>query len=233
MNMGTQTPGGRQRPYGTMKSLAAENVFTATGALIGGWQLERPMTEVERECLAVANAEPTNFMTLTSKSMSRAEAVEAWTALRKRINRRKPTKRHPLIYITVPACSTRHDGYHLHVLLWEYLHAESLLLGPARDLGFGSPKIRQITPSPMEWMTAAAYTLGQQRPVFGSGHHRRHQAKEKFARTFSTPSRATLEKHCPELLSGLYLARNRSVSDLELVEHLPIFSHTTHRSNEV
>lgn len=175
---------------------------------------------MERACFAIANAEPTNFSTLSSQSMSRKEATAAWTALRKRINRRK-TKKGPLIYVAVTACSTDHDGFHVHALLWEYLHAEALLLGPARDLGFGRIQIQRIDPTPDDWTHTTAYALGQHQPVFGSKDYQRHKGKQKSARRYSIPHAKTLKLHCPKLLSGLELARNRTVSDLELYRKLP------------
>lgn len=104
-----------------------------------------------------------------------------------------------------------------------------MLHGIARRVGFGSPDIHEIAPTIEDRLFATVYICGQTEPVFGSDHHRRHGTRERWSPRFSRTGDEVLKERNPELLSALKRAKDRSVSDEELVAALPRFI----SSNEV
>lgn len=188
-------------------------------ALADGKPPDRPLSLRERQCIAIASAEPTHHLILSSADLGRDELGAAWGKLRKRIVRK--TKR-PLVYVATPACTSRGTGYHLHVLLWEFIW-RPMVVAQAREVGFGDrPFIKQIGGTPLDRLTQTAYAIGQQHPVFGSEHHKANRSREKFKRTTFRSVQTTLRKHNPKLLSALRDAETGSVSDLELLERHPL-----------
>src|SRR4051812_43963073 len=100
-----------------------EGIRAELARVLSGKSLERDMTRMKRTALAVAFAEPTNYLTLESKDLGRSEVSSAWSKLRRKVNRRRRT---PWIYVAVPALGRGAAGHHLHVLLWEYVGARML-----------------------------------------------------------------------------------------------------------
>lgn len=216
----------------------------AITALALGRPLARPLTEMERLTVAIATmARPTHFLTLDSPpGVDHTQAACEWGKLTKRIVRSRSTRR-PLIYVGSIAQSGA-GGYHAHMLLWEHLHL-GMLRGHLRELRLGRPCIRHIptTTFPAGPLTiedhvtslcnlaevgrTTAYVLGQHEPVFGSDHHRRHAARQRSKRRYLRPLAPTLETHKPELLAAVEAAKDRTVTDVQLVRGVPMFSNRT------
>lgn len=194
----------------------------------GPARFSRPLCVPERLLLTVYGTAPTHLLTIDSSVECREVFMAKWRRLVKRLARQKQRSRRPLVYFgTVAKSTSSGGGYHLHALLWEYLHLP-VLLGHTRDVGLGRPDIRQIT-SPhinaMEVFHATAYVLAQHEPVFGTDHHRRHQPLPTYARRYLAPQRRTLSRYHPDLLSALDRAQDRTISDDALVRAIPRFSY--------
>ena len=192
------------------------------------WVLTRPLRAQERLLLAVYPTAPTHLLTIDSVEQNRAEFVDRWRRLVKRINRSKQRSRKPLIYVgSVAKSSSGGGGYHLHALLWKYLHLP-VLIGDTRDVGLGKPDIQQIV-SPhrnaFDVFSATAYVLAQHQPVFGTDHHLRHEPLPPYARRYLIPQRRTLKDHHSDLLSAMDRAFDRPVTDDALVRAVPRFSY--------
>lgn len=207
-------------------SLAYRRFVDTAGAAVGklarGIPLGRNLSPGERRCLAIASAAPTNLLTLNSKSFERDQIGPAWSRLHKRIDRQ--TKR-PLVYYGVSARSYGDGGYHLHLLLWDYLHVPSLH-GHAPAVGFGKPHIDQIGQTVEDKLWTTLYVCGQTESLFGSKYHGRHRKRERWSRSFFRTSDRVLEVANPQLLSAIKMAEDRSVSDQELVKLVPRFINT-------
>jgi hypothetical protein len=179
----------------------------------------RRLGDGDRRAIAVAGTAPTHLLTLNSADLDRQESASAWVLFRKHLERKRGR---PLIYLSAPARSVGGGGYHRHVLLWEFLYAPTLH-GIARKVGFGGPDIQRIGESVEDKLFATVYVFGQTESVLGSAHHRRHRDRGQWAHRFSRTSDEVLKRLNPQLLSALEMARDRSVSDKELVEMLPRF----------
>lgn len=196
-----------------------EGVRPELAQVLSGKPLGRNMTRMERTALAVAYAEPTNYLTLDSPDLGRDEISSAWSKLRRRINRRRRT---PWIYLVVPAVRLGASGHHLHVLLWEYIDAR-MLRKHIQSVGFGGFDVRRVSQTPLQRLHLTSYVLGQNEPVLGSTPHQRHAEREKSARPYLLPHVLTLEKHQPKLLSALNLAHSESTGDEEMISRLTTF----------
>jgi hypothetical protein len=155
---------------------------------------------------------------------------DAFRLLVKRMDRslakRRPTNPRPLIYVANVAQSKGGRAFHVHVLLWEYIHSP-VLIGHCKALGLGQPKLRQLPSDPTgdaNYWQQVVYIVGQQEPVFGSDEFKRHEERPKFARRLLYPAPSTLKQHAPDLLSALQAAKDPSVPDEELLLRLPKFS---------
>ena len=207
---------------------------TTAWALARGLPLGRRMTPHERLVVAVIAAEPTHTLTIHSESASRSEMARLFRRLVKRINRglikRSPQRPVRLIYVATAWCAQGSPRYHVHALLWNYLHAP-VVIGHCKALGLGMPKLQplQADGTDVNYWTQVAYILTQHEPAFGTRHHRRHEPLSANGREFMYPQNATLRAHCPQLLSALQLAKDPTVCDETLYARLPKFSSSTSR----
>ncbi len=187
----------------------------------------RPLTHAERLAVAISAIAPSHFLTIDSRHHDRDAFVASWRRLVKRLARLRGRSRRPLIYVATIAKSKRpNGGYHLHALLWEYLHLP-VLRKHVRASGLGHPDIRHV-PSPgadyTQVLRVTAYVLGQHEPVFGNRHSGRHYPRRQGARRYLLPQRATLRNHHPSLLAALERAESLTVTDDVLVRAVPKFS---------
>lgn len=199
-------------------------------ALARGLPLGRAMTSTERHVVAVISAHPTHTLTLHSKDASHPEMAALFRLLVKRLNRhrakRRPLDPIPLIYVATVPQTRGAAGYHVHAVLWEYIHAPTLI-GHCKDLGLGKPKLRKLPESPvgdLDYWQQVTYVLAQQEPAFGSDEDQRHENRPRSARRLLYPQKPTLQRHCPQLLSGLEAANDKAVPDETLLARLPTFS---------
>lgn len=219
------------RPYAAATPPEVHPVALVHGLRCGkGFQ--RALTDRERLALALTTAAPTGFFTLDSADMSRAELPKAWDRLIKRLRRALHPSR-PLIYLAVPArANATGAGYHVHGLLWEYIHRNTLAKH-AREVGFGSEPYIEGVPSPITDALGAVrvltYVLGQDEGVFGSRVHQRHLPRAAASWALLHPQRGTLRRECPELFTALEVAESPLVSDEMLVQRSPLFSKTISR----
>jgi hypothetical protein len=192
-----------------------------------GKAFERALTKRERLLIALTSAAPTAFVTLDSAALSRREATKAWDLLIKRLKRNLHTA-HPPIYLAVPARhSAQTAGYHIHALLWGYMHRPTLAKH-ARLVGFGPQPWFARVPAPSEdpddHIEVLSYVLGQDQAVFGTRVHERHAPAERSAWGLLHPHAKTLQQHCPQLLTALTNAKSPQVSDRMLAERSPLFT---------
>lgn len=189
-----------------------------------------PLSPHERLTLAVTAARPERFLTLDSLALSYDQAAAAFHALIKNLNR-KPKVAAPIIYFACIARSTGHEGHHVHALLWTFLH-QPTLIGAASELGFGKTSHIKACPtsSPAVRLNAVGYVLGQKESVLDSEQHLRHEPHPPRKRHFLYPQRETLATHAPQLLSALEQARDRTVTDAELISAASLFRSTNNGS---
>ena len=182
--------------------------------------LQRPLTQAERICVAVAHAEPTHAVNLTSRDLDHEGAARAFAIWLKQINRRR-TRSYPFTYFGAIAQSKESKGgAHIHLLAWEFLPKTWV-----RDrAGFGRGHIRYLADPGNSSSTASCRS-----PMPLADANRClalpiTAAMSRCPRTSGpTSSQAsTIAQVQPQLLSGLQLAKDRSVSDIELLEALPI-----------
>src|SRR5579875_1134189 len=214
----------------TMRNHPERSVWLTAEALARGYPLGVPMTTIERRIVAVISARPTHTLTVHSGSASRAEMAAQFRRLVKRLNRglakRSPQNPKPLIYVATLASAQNSGRYHVHALLWGYLHAV-VLLGHCRDLGLGKPKLRRLPAEPtgdLNYWQQVVYVIAQNEPAFGYHKHRLNEERHPWSRRLLTPQKATLARHCPHLLSALDAANDPAVSDEALLSLLPTFS---------
>lgn len=207
----------------TLRNNPEHDIAMTAAALARGYPLGRPMTLRERLVVAVVSAEPTHMLTIDSKDRSRGPMARDFRKLVKRINRARSK---PFIYVATLARSETGSGYHIHALLWEYLHVP-WLGGHCKDLGLGWPHIDQIPePGPGDPNTwgPVAYVLTQHGGAFGADQSRRHEPVPKGGRKLLYPQKKTLAGYSPELLSALEMAKDSCVPDETLCSRLPRFS---------
>ncbi len=225
----------------TMRHNNLNNSWTALSALEGGLPLSRKMTDPERVFVAVAlHAAPKLHVTLTSAALDLAGVRAAWPNLRKRLERyrieRGRKDEAPLIYIGAAAKATgTRGGYHLHLLVWQDYFPRKVLKPRAVEVGFDGCDIKRISPlssrgldasgpkHAIEGYTQIAYALSQHQPIFGSRQHLKNEPLVPGQQWILKPSRATLERVKPELLSALDMAKSRSIRDEELVRDCSYF----------
>ncbi|MGN6372150.1 MAG: hypothetical protein ACTHM1_04055 [Solirubrobacteraceae bacterium] len=191
-------------------------------ALRRGRPLGRPLTLLERIALAVASAAPTHHLVISTTDASRESLARAFTLWVRRLERYKARSYKNLIYIGTAAQGLGDGGYHLHLLLWNYLHAP-VLHGQAKALNLGRSHITKVKADPMNVLTTVSYVLGQQEEVFGSRKHRLNQPREKGKRHYFHPHLKTLQKHRPELFVALKVAKDKSIPDERFFLLLPSF----------
>ena len=116
------------------------------------------------------------MVTLGSLGKDRAQTHSSFHRWKQRMERSKNSNG-PLIYFACPAQALGAPRYHLHVLIWEWLR-RSFAARHASAVGFDHMDLRQIA-SARDNLYAAVqgvgYFLGQQRSVFGSTPHDRHE----------------------------------------------------------
>jgi hypothetical protein len=195
-----------------------------------GLPLGVPMTKVERRIIAVIAAQPTHTLTVDSQLASHPEMAAAFRLLVKRLNRglakRSPMNPKSLIYVASLASARNSGRFHVHALLWSYIHAP-VLHGHCGDLGLGKPKLRRLPGEPTgdaNYWQQVVYVMGQNEPAFGFRKYRSNEPPPLGARRLLTPRRATLDRHCPQLLSALDIANDPTVPDETLLSRLPKFS---------
>ncbi len=212
------------RTYRRMLNYEGDGDSAVLHTLSMGRTVERPMTEHERLIVGIYSTEPTSALTLSSQNMSHAEANRSRQNLLKAVRRRVNRPDRPLIYCATVACSEGHGGYHLHMLLWEYL-PQGIVAGIARLLGFGPPYFRNLSGlDDLNRFTATAYCLRQMTPAFDSKTHQDHRPRPKHAKEILYPANKTLAAEKPELLSAIRDAKSKHVSDIELISRVPFFN---------
>jgi len=217
----------------TIRNHPERFVSTTAQALARGLPLGRPMTSTERRVVAVISAHPTHTLTLHSRDASHPEMTALFRRLIKRLNRylahRKPLAPVPVIYVATVPRARGSDGHHVHAILWDYIHAPTLI-GHCKDLGLGKPKLGKLPASSvgdLDYWQQVTYVLAQQEPAFGSDEDRRHENRPRSARRLLYPQKPTLQRHCPQLLSGLEAANDKAVPDETLLSRLPTFSRSS------
>jgi hypothetical protein len=191
-----------------MRTNAERSLWTALGALERGLPLP-PLTEMENLTLAVAEAEPTHTLTLTSRKMTQPEMARAFRRLVRRIERNSKGPK-PLIYFGVYAQSRGDGGCHMHLLLWGYA-PQAVWRKHAEAVGLYAPRPKQINLSePHNVQRAVGYALSQNEPLFGSRKHLENKPKRKGQRRYVTPQKQTLATQNPKLLSALNQAQAHS-----------------------
>jgi hypothetical protein len=195
-----------------------------------GYPLGRRMTKHERRVVAVISAHPTHTMTLTSASSTHEEMADQFRGVVKHLNRwlekRSPQNPKRLVYVATLASARDSGRYHAHALLWTYVHAPTLH-GICREVGLGRPTLRKLPDRPagdIHYWTQVAYVLTQDEPAFGTEKHLENESRPVSARRLLYPQRATLERHCPQLLSALEDANDPTVPGETLLSRLPNFS---------
>lgn len=176
--------------------------------------------------VAVVSAKPTIFLTLHSKDKCRHAMTRDFRCLVKRLNRDRRSC--PLIYVATVARADGGTGYHVHALVWRYIHAGSLG-GHCTDLGLGSPDLHPLAcehPGDLDSWMQVSYVLTQHDTAFGYTQHDRHEPVPKYGRKLLYPQARTLATHCPDLLSAMKTATDPAVSDETLCSLLPRFSST-------
>jgi hypothetical protein len=169
---------------------------------------------MENLTLAVAKAEPTHTLTLTSADMTQPEMASAFRRLVRRIKRNAHSSR-PLIYFGVYAQSKGNGGCHLHLLLWDYA-PQAVWRKHAEAVGLYANRPKLIDRSqPHNLERTVGYVLSQNEPVFGSRKHLENEPKRKGQRRYVTPQTRTLATHGSELLSALNQAQAQSRSGIE------------------
>ena len=214
------------RPYSPTTPIEADVVGLPRRVRHGN-PFGRPLTPRERLVLALTTAPPTSFVTLNSAALSRREVAKAWDLLIKRLKRNLHSARPP-IYLAVPARhSAQTAGYHIHALLWGYMH-RSTLAKHARLVGFGPQPWFARVPAPSEdpddHIVMLSYVLGQDQAVFGNRVHERHAPAERSAWGLLHPQAKTLQQHSPQLFTALTNAKSPQVSDRMLAESSPLFT---------
>ncbi len=200
-----------------------DSLWTTIAVVRRGLPLDRRLTKAERYFFVLADSQPTHMLTIDTKDHARGELLDVWTKrLRPRIERRR-SRTTPLPYVATFPRSATHGGYHIHMLLWDWLLANTLHAQCA-ELGLGHPRIRTLN-----WAhgghpgaDGVAYVLRQEQPVFGSLHHTRHMARPKYKRWLHHPQH--LKDTKPNLFRGLSAAKSASVQDKDLLAMLPMFS---------
>jgi hypothetical protein len=198
-----------------------QHPIVALWAINRGIPLGRRMTDMERICWAVAATRPTNSYVLSSAALSRTELWYFFELLLRRIRREPSTASKPPIYVATVPRGVEATGHHLHVLLWKRPHMP-LFHKHTKALGLGKGRAKRIGPSPEDAISATSYALGQQESVFGTKAHWQNEPREKGARRFRCPQDRTLSQLHPELFHALNMAKDESLSDMELVSRLPI-----------
>jgi hypothetical protein len=224
-DQGGRHPLGRARPN-TLRDHPERDPNLALIALERGYPLGRRLTKNERLALAVASARPTHHMTLTTSDMTQPELADAFDLLKLRIERSRKSRNFRLVYFGVYAQGKGDGGCHLHLLLWQWPYIP-LWLGHARDLGIGRLKVKRISPStPDNVLRTVGYVLGQNESVFGTRKQYENEPREKHKHGFAKNHATTLEKHNPELLRAIELAKDKSLSGETLYAQLPRFIRT-------
>ena len=187
----------------------------AVDAARAGFPPHRRLSPAERLAAALLRyASPTHHLTLHGAGLGRKELQRAWEHLRKRLARERPSVGLPL-YIGTAVRASGADGWHMHLLLWNYVHAP-VLHKHVRELGLGSGHIERI-PSPEidpgGALTRIAYVLGQEEPVFGSRHDRRHDDRVAGNHRLLKPQMATLQQRAPGIFAALQAAKDPDVTD--------------------
>jgi hypothetical protein len=221
-NLMTEMPG----RFRTMRSLAADGMWTAVGAFERGIPFERRLTIEERLAFCLVQSEPTHLLTIHSRDLSYGEMGRMLIRFLNRVERSKSSPSRLVYFGSIARSESGMGGHHAHLLLWEFLWAP-MVHRHARELRLGKPRLSQLPcgrESLHEAMQMVTYVLAQQQQVFGSSHHERHTDRLKHKRRFRYPQRETLRKHLPELFTALQLAYSSSTSDMELRQHLPMFS---------
>jgi len=211
--------------FTSIRNHPERHLGTASGALTRGYSLERPMTARERKVVAVLSANPTNTLTIHSEDKSRREMTRSFQCIRKRFYR---ARKRPLIYVATVARANGGAGYHIHALLWSYVHAP-MLGGWCKELGLGWPMLRQLDcafPGDLNYWAQGAYVLTQHDVAFGYRQDDRHERVPKFEHDLLHPQNRTLATHSPELLSALDMAKDPAVPDDALCSRLPRFSNS-------
>jgi hypothetical protein len=214
----------KARAATTMRNHPERHPFTAVGALRRGYPLGQRLTIRERLALTVTDTGPTHHLTLSGPA-TKSSVRDLWPTFYRRWNRSRDTRNAPVIYFGCEAQGLGDGGPHLHLLLWE-MPWLARVQKHARELGLGAhvERIAADTDDPMVSLGVVRYILGQHESVFGSREHERHQQKRRSGRRWTHPQRRTLEQHHPRLLAALDLAKDRSVSDLEMFQRLPTFT---------
>ncbi len=133
-------------------------------------------------------------------------------------SRRRRDGRGSWIYVGNCVMSTTGDaGYHMHLLLWESMHVNSLNDDLA-GLGAGKAYITKIEPSagigPLaNVLDVTAYVLGQEESVFGRDNYLENIPRPPSKRALLMPQRKTLQERKPELLLALDRAKDPAVPD--------------------
>jgi len=183
---------------------------------------DRPLSMSERMTIAVCHARPTGAITLDSRDLGSKESRNRFSRLVKRLIRSRRGR--SFAYLAVPACSTGHKGWHVHLLVWDYIDSKPLTRH-AMELGFGLPDIDPIAAlNDLNYFRKIAYHFRQTEEVFGRTHGDRHEVRPKGARRYLMPLPKTLQQVNPKLLSAVNMAKDKSVSDSELLRACPLFS---------
>lgn len=216
-----------RRGYTRLNHRPEESLATALLAR----RYHRRLTRGERMCLALlARRPPTHHLTWSGpEGGSRDDLLRIWERARKRLGRQRGT---PLLYV---GCVVRAAGagrWHLHVLLWRYVH-RATLLGWSREWGLGWPKITRVPDVDRDLIGAAdvvSYVLGQHSAVFGNNAHHRHEARSPGDHRFIKPHLETFASHEPEVFAALKTALDPKVTDDALAAAVPRFSSSSART---
>jgi hypothetical protein len=182
----------------------------------------RPLSIAERMTIAVCHARPTGSITFDSRDLDSKQSRNRFSRLIKRLIRSRRGRK--LGYLAFPACSNGHSGWHIHLLVWDYIDSRPLTRH-ANELGFGRPQIDYIDDlSDLNYFRKVAYHFRQTEEAFGRTHGNRHEKRPKGARRYLMPLPKTLQQVNPKLLSAVDMAKDKSVSDLELLRACPLFS---------
>jgi hypothetical protein len=205
---------GQTRPTPTRRPQQDEEIFNL---LKEGRLPDRPLSMPERRTIALCHARPTGAMTLDSRDLDSKGVRSAFSRLMRRLGRWRQGK--ALSYFAIPACSTGHDGWHIHCLVWDFIPKETLRRH-ARAVGFGGAKIKTLRElGELDYFRMIAYHLRQNNDVFGITERHRHKPQPKGAHSFLYSAEGN-----PKLLSALNMAKDKSVSDIELLRACPLFS---------
>ena len=149
--------------------------------------LQRPLSQAERICIAVAHAEPTHAITLTSKDLDHDGAAKAFAVWLKQINRLRTRPIRSSTSGPLPNPRKAREG-----LISISLPGSSFRRAWVRDrAGFGRGHIRYLAdPGTLrfERFVPVTYALGQHESVFGSTNHRSNEPLPKNKRAHLVPS---------------------------------------------